>query len=81
MHFLISYRKNYFVCLKKLLKAETAACITAKTLPYTLFVVHPRVSKKIRNKIQKRILSWIDNAKSIIILAKANRSYFIKTRD
>lgn len=101
--FTISYSKNHFICLQKVVDGEAVACITAsravkyfnqekgmdnfrvvystQKLPHALFVVHPRVSQKIREKFQKRILLWDKEEKTRAMLQKGMLLNFKKTTD
>jgi ABC-type phosphate/phosphonate transport system substrate-binding protein len=54
---------------------------TTQALPHALFVVHPRVPKAIREKIQERILSWERHKKGRRMLDKGKILTFKKTSD
>lgn len=101
--FTISYSKNHFICLQKVIDGAAVACITAnravkyfnqekgidnfrviyatEKLPHALFVAHPRVSKEIREKFQKRILLWDQEEKTRAMLQKGMLLNFKKTTD
>ncbi len=101
--FTISYSKNHFICLQKVVDGEAAACITArramsffnqekgidgfkviyetKSLPHSLFVVHPRVSESVREKIQQRIIRWSSDEQGRLMLKKGRMLSFVKTTD
>ncbi|MFC2074358.1 phosphate/phosphite/phosphonate ABC transporter substrate-binding protein [Campylobacterota bacterium] len=101
--FTISYSKNHFVCLNKIVNSEAVACITARravayynqvhktdnfriihetqALPHALFVVHPRVSERVRELLQERIVRWHEDEQGRLILKKGNLLIFKKTDD
>ena len=101
--FTLSYSKNHFICLQKLVDGKASACITARRavdffnqekgvdsfkviyetrpLPHALFIAHPRVSKKVFNDVQKRILSWGSDEEGRLMLKKGRLLNFIKASD